>query len=106
MISSGTATASARNRWERLQGSRRTSDFVRHLLDREEEDRAKGDPHAILARVLAEQSRLPAAWFDDGMWGGESAGADVSPIPDALRRDGATLDVGAAQMAGLMIGPR
>lgn len=95
-----------RARWERLQGGRRTSDFVRHLLDREEEDQAQGDPHGVLAKVLAEQSRLPAAWFDDGMWGGESAGADVSPIPDGLREQGATIDVGPARGAGLIVGPR
>lgn len=95
-----------RARWERLQAGRRTSDFVRHLLDREEEEQARDNPRAVLAKLTAEQSRLPAAWFDDDMWAAESAGVDVGPLPAEWTREGSTVDVRSAGEAGLKIGRR
>jgi hypothetical protein len=95
-----------RARWERLKGRRRTSDFVRQLLDREEEEQAGGDPNATLTKIITEQSRLPAAWLDADVWGAESAGADVGGIPVELTDHGASIDVRVALKAGLKIGPR
>ena len=93
-------------RWERLQGRRRTSEFVRHLMDLAEEEAARHTANATLDKILEAQRGRPAAWLDDATWDCDSLGDDVSPLPTPFTTGRAVIEVSEAARAGLLIGPR
>jgi hypothetical protein len=78
-----------RDRWDRLRRGRGTAEFMRHLLDREEQEWRREEQEAALAELIRFQAELPAAWQEDAAW--DLPEPDVSPIPMKLRR--ATIDM-------------
>jgi hypothetical protein len=79
-----------RARWDRLRSGRQTAEFMRHLLDREEQERRNADQEALLAELLRFQDELPPAWKADAAW--DLPEPDVSPISEDIAE--ATFDVG------------
>jgi len=71
-----------RSRWDRLRRGRRTADFVRHLLDLEEQESRCRDQEAALAELIRFQDELPAAWKEDAAW--DLPEPEVTPIPDGI----------------------
>jgi hypothetical protein len=67
-------------RWDRLQGSRRTSDFVRHLLDLEEEGARRRAHNEALEELIRFQAELPPAWKDEAHYDLDDAD-EYTPIP-------------------------
>jgi hypothetical protein len=76
-------------RWNRLQGGRRTADFVRHLLDLEESEARRREQEAVLAKLVRFQDELPVAWREDAAW--DLPEPDISPIPPEIT--GASIDM-------------
>lgn len=62
---------------------------MRHLLDREEQERRREEQEAVLAELVRFQDELPAAWKEDAAW--ELPEPDASPVPEEIAR--ATFDV-------------
>lgn len=91
------------DRWGRLQGARRTSDFVRHLLDLAEEELGRQAASDALVVLLRVREQLPGEWSHEWAWACDSLGADVGQI---AMKPGHTLDIGQAIQAGAVVGPR
>lgn len=75
-------TPEDQERWDRLRRGRRTSDFVRHLLDLEERDARDRQQHEALTRLLAFQDELPGEWKDETYYDLDDPD-DYRPIPAA-----------------------
>jgi hypothetical protein len=88
-----------RARWDLLKGGRRTADFVRHLLDLEEEHEARTDAAIALVRMVEVQSLLPDRWEDEHAWEYES--------PDTAERAvlAGAIDMTAPARQGYPVGP-
>lgn len=72
-------------RWDRLRRGRRTSEFVRHLLDLEEQDARRRGHDAALAELIAFQSEIPPEWKDETYYDLDGP-VDHRPIPPAYTR--------------------
>jgi hypothetical protein len=70
-------------RWNRLQGSRRTADFVRHLLDLEERESRSRAQNEALEELLRFQSELPPEWKEEAYYDLDDPD-DYGTIPEEI----------------------
>jgi hypothetical protein len=87
-----------RQRWDLLKGGRRTADFVRHLLDLEEEHEAGSDATIAFVRMIEVQSLLPAHWDADRAWEFESPDTGAPELVG-------TIDMTGPSQRGYPVGP-
>jgi hypothetical protein len=88
-------------RWQALRQDRRTSDFVRHLLDLEEEHQARLDASAAHRQVLELQASLPQAWGQDGAW--DFVSPDEGAVAPGILAGG--VEMSAPAEHGYPVGP-
>lgn len=90
-------TPDVKARWEELRHGRGASEFVRHLLQLEEQSTQRDRSTFDMVRLMQLQTELPAAWQRDDAWAIERPD-ERSAVPAVVTT--ATIDMSEVMRTG------